>query len=691
MAKALSSVQAVVCAAFAVLTILASPSVRAQGCDPQPLPAPAGWSVGDPCSASCNLPTCTVNGNVVRPEDCGCNGDDSNDDWACWQAAICAARKPWGDFGTVQGDSDAEYYISKPLHVYGTNGGMIDGNNAIFRWTGPHSSVNVPASNDEIPMWLLESTARLEIRNIRIQVDFTQYQLDTAFEFTRGRTPPAPMANILNHIILDGSGIDDNLTGVDYGVRFSMRFGDNQNNDQSTIMNSTFGWIKRAAISIEHPQSHQHRFYAVNASAVLNNEDLCWDEAPFQTGLTCGASFVRLAGGGFTSIGGYRSNFKNAEYWLMSIWTPVTIIDSNSEGCRTMLKTHSGAGSFNQSATVIGGRFAVEHQDAPVVSWYRHGPLSITGLQIDGLTPTVPPIVFNPQNVLGNTYPSELQLHSVNFDFAGSSAMQLVTLGADARISASGNECADNNGTATCKGLAAGISSQFGITYADLTTFALRDGHQTYCSNCVPNTTPCQSGGSGSMAVRLGGIWDCGGVSGDNFAVVNGAQALANKDLTASSNVFPPSLATDSGVETFTSKTLTDPSNVFPTLGLFSFSGTVQGGTLATCLGPGGGTSTTCNSGTASDSAGMTPASSLRSMRCRTTVSFGTRSWTVTLRKNGTDQSGWSCTLNSGSSTCTLTPTALSFAAGDILDIRSVGSASQAPSGRLTCTVTTGF
>lgn len=51
-----------------------------------------------------------------------------------------------------------------------------------------------------------------------------------------------------------------------YGVRFSKRFGIDEDNDQSTITNTAIYNVTDAAISIEHSQSQGHHFYGVKAT-----------------------------------------------------------------------------------------------------------------------------------------------------------------------------------------------------------------------------------------------------------------------------------------------------------------------------------------------------------------------------------------------------------------------------------------
>ncbi len=46
-------------------------------------------------------------------------------------------------------------------------------------------------------------------------------------------------------------------------------------------------------------------------------------------------------------------------------------------------------------------------------------------------------------------------------------------------------------------------------THATLPSGTTANGDMAYCSNCKPNTTPCQSGGTGALAVIVNNQWSC--------------------------------------------------------------------------------------------------------------------------------------------------------------------------------------
>jgi hypothetical protein len=308
-------------------------------------------------------------------------------------------------------------------------------------------------------MWLLADTNRLKIQDLFV-VSEPAHRLQTAFEFTNAPGGLIfPGQNILDHVFINGT----NTNGLDYGVRFSLRFGIDEGNDTSTIMNSDIFNVMRAAISIEGTQSHQHRFYAVNASGATGNgspncyqepRDTLGDEIipatnpPSYTGTVCGASFVRNELGGFTSIGGFRANFANAEYYILVTATPSTIIDNNSEGCARFLKTPAGNACFTAPVSVLGGRFATNFvaSDGKFVKFQRHGSVSIKGLRVDGVYTqgTADPTIYFDPPPSCDPLQSVLEVSNLDLQIVkphASSGYDVVQLGPSGRLIASGNVC----------------------------------------------------------------------------------------------------------------------------------------------------------------------------------------------------------------------------------------------------------
>jgi hypothetical protein len=323
---------------------------------------------------------------TIHPEDHGCVGDGVHDDTVCWQQTLDFAKTTGALplFGSIEAKSGAHYVISDTLLIHNTFGGVINGNGAYLEWRAASGGCN-----STVPMFLLEDTQQLKIENLVVLSAVTAppgectptggCKLQTAFEFTnfnetQGTPAWAPSVNILDNVRVDGT----RYGGLDYGVRFSLRYGIPQMNDQSTIRDSSFQNVAVAAISIEHPNSKAHRFLNVNGYGA--DSDCNPDNGNQNT-----ADFVRLTSGSFSSFGGYAGGFGDAVFYINDIFDPVTIIDSNSEGCGTFLKT-GGTAWFPVPVNVTGGRY-FPHPDNPtgakVVDWNRQGPLTIRGMQFE--------------------------------------------------------------------------------------------------------------------------------------------------------------------------------------------------------------------------------------------------------------------------------------------------------------------
>jgi hypothetical protein len=282
------------------------------------------------------------------------------------------------------------------------------------------------------------------------------------------------------------------------------------NNDQSTIRDSSFEWVKVAAISIEHSQSHQHRLQNVNAGS--------YPEAPASAFVSCGR-------GSFSSIGGFQGDFTDANFVLGALYGPVTILDSNSEGSRRFIR----ADDWNLSShpvRVIGARFAVQNvpRDADaytgstefghVVRYTRRGPLVIEGLYLEA-KPTSgakPVIYFDPPVTDDLKDGPMMTVTGCIFGTPGSDTWDPIRMGAHGRLVAYANSCAQ---TRPCIGLGAGVYSTSKVDLAQLGTDGqrLQAGHWTWCSDCKSGTSPCAGGGAGAVALRTDGTWDCGNVA----------------------------------------------------------------------------------------------------------------------------------------------------------------------------------
>ncbi len=426
------------------------------------------------------------------PADLVCSSDDAT---RCWQVAIEEAM-PQGMapyFATVTGSPNATYIIRDTLTIESVYGGTIDGNGSVLQWQGP----------PDRPMFLVKNTQQLRFINLRI---FVVSPLQSAFEFTKapyGKDAArnvAPSLNVIDSVRIEGV----KLGNLQYGVRFSKRYGIDEDNDQSTIMNTAIYNVTEAAISIEHTQSQAHHFYAVKASGAPGNQN---------------AAFVRAAGGSFTSLGGFHGRFGGAVYDLTSANGTNLIIDEGSEASARFIRTPEGAASFALPVHVIGGRFSVDQlaPDGRLVDFNRMGPLSIRGLKIDGPVPkgaANPVISFWPQPA-GAPAHGQLAVSDVAFTIPQSNTWDPLRVSAFAHVNSSGNTCVDAAGAvAECKGLAAGVTSTAGVSFAELSAGGfqtLLPGHSTYCDDCGADRQSglCVGGGTGQLAQKRRDGWYC--------------------------------------------------------------------------------------------------------------------------------------------------------------------------------------
>jgi hypothetical protein len=426
------------------------------------------------------------------PDHFGCLATDAT---SCWQAAIReampAGRTPY--FANVTGTAGVTYAIRDTLIIESTMGGTIDGNGSVLQWQGP----------PDRPVFLAKNTQQLRFVNLRILV---VTPLEAAFEFTKapyGKDPArnvAPSLNVIDSVRIEGV----KLGNLKYGVRFSKRYGIDEDNDQSTIMNTVIYNVTEAAISIEHTQSQGHHFYAVKATGAEGNQN---------------ASFVRADGGSFSSLGGFHGQFGGAVYNITSVYGTDFIVDENSEGSARFIRTPAGAASFPFPVQVVGGRFAVNRlvKDGKFIDFNRMGPLSIDGLRVDGSAPpggTKPMISFLPDPVNGKGQGS-LAVTNTLFEVPGSGSWDVLVVNAATRLTSSGNTCVDERGSVSaCHGLANGVISMAGIPFGEISVPPLRDlapGHSLFCEDCAADgrSGACIGGGSGRFARKLSSGWIC--------------------------------------------------------------------------------------------------------------------------------------------------------------------------------------
>ena len=380
--------------------------------------------------------TAAVAGDIY-PEDFPSCNPSSGDDTVCWQDAINAATNPSLPyyFGTVAGDAGKVYTIKNTLKICNTTGGMIDGHGAVLRWAGPAG----------VPMFLVINADQLKISNLTI-VSNSSAPLYSAFEFTSAPIGADPCVGTraaipsskdsIDHVIVNGT----NANGLMYGVRFSNRYNDNANNDMSTIMNSTFYNVMDAAVSVEHSQSQEHQLIDVNGYG-----------APGNTGC-----FVSATTGFISTTGGFEGNWGNADFCLDGAYGPFNIVGINSEGSNRLLSVGNPGDVTGYPVTVniFGGRFAVNglDSDGSLISFNRLGPLTISGLRVDGTPPSgvQPNISFEPGQMDSTTAASAI-IDGVSFYIPGSSGWNTLIVKGFASLTAQGNLCDDGTSMVACK------------------------------------------------------------------------------------------------------------------------------------------------------------------------------------------------------------------------------------------------
>lgn len=419
----------------------------------------------------------------------------ANDATGCWQDAIRSAMPPEKApyFAGLTAQMGARYVIRDTLTIESAYGGTIDGNGSVLEWRGP----------PDRPMFLVKNTQQVRFVNLRI---FVVTPLESAFEFTKapyGKDSArnvAPSLNVIDSVRIEGV----KLGNLRFGIRFSKRYGIDEDNDQSTIISTAIYNVTEAAISIEHAQSQHHHFYAVKAGGALGNKN---------------ASFVRADGGSFTSLGGFHGGFGGAVYSISSVYGTDLIVDEDSEASARFIRTPAGSASFAFPVHVLGGRFSVDRVagDGKFIDFNRMGPLSIDGLRVDGIPPPAganPVISFLPDPVNGKGQ-GRLAVTNTAFTVPGSGSWDVLAINGATGIDAGGNSCVDGRGAVTaCRGLANGVSNLGGVSFHELSVPPLRDlapGHAVFCADCAAEerSGACASGGQGRMARKSTGGWSC--------------------------------------------------------------------------------------------------------------------------------------------------------------------------------------
>jgi len=289
-----------------------------------------------------------------------------SDQTAAWQTVLDANQFTSNGqlrFGKVVGEPMREYTISDTLVVNGTRGGVIDFQGCVFKWTGPSNK----------PMFLL-STQQLKMENL---VVWPSTPLESVIETAKQVGGIATSRNEFSNMRFDGVSSGQ----LQYGYRFTARYGVDEDNDQSLIRGGAILNVTDACVNIDHSQSQAHRFDGVRMDGA---------------GTT--ASAVRmLNGGSFQSIGGTQTDF-DAVFDIDSVNGSITLQDVNVETSKRLLRTPNGVAQYAAPVNIFGGRFAIDgiHADGNFIDFYRIGKLLIHGLRLSGSGPAAPIIRFWP-------------------------------------------------------------------------------------------------------------------------------------------------------------------------------------------------------------------------------------------------------------------------------------------------------
>jgi len=362
----------------------------------------------------------------------------------CWQQAIDCATSGT-KFGTVVATAGMNYQISDTLCLKSVTTGVIEGNGATLTWTD--------TTPDPLkPLIFLAEAEEMKIQDLTLKAD-SSHPLNTAILSVNTTGGLVTTRNILEHVRINGT----NNGGLQFGVRYAgpssftgtpLGVLVDEMNDQSTFMDVEILQVEQAAISLEHSQSMGHRLINVTASSTSNATDSC---------------FVEVTGGYFTSYGGTRTDFTGAEFRIGGIQHGVSIIDSNSEGCKRFIDG-TGWDTNTRPVQVIGGRFAVDNvaSDGYVINYERRGPVSIHGLQLTG-SPAVggvqPKFRFSP--AAGGDM--QVEVSGCRFGSQNSISWDPISISGNVRLVAHGNSCRPNIGggdiAEPCIGNAAGIAT----------------------------------------------------------------------------------------------------------------------------------------------------------------------------------------------------------------------------------------
>jgi hypothetical protein len=339
--------------------------------------------------------------------------------------------------------------------------------------------------------------------------------------------------NVIDHVIIDGGSAAGGTWSnrIEYGVLFDSNGSDAPaiNNDLSTIRDTIITHVTKAAIKLHGANSYAHLFQRITGyGPVLADGSL---DTSYTT-----TNFIESDFGDYTADTTFAGGFLGAVFHIQSNFEPIVIINTTSEGCGRLIESPVPGLTPPQlnghGVQIIGGRFGMDdnlNSDGHMVDWHNYENLSISNLFIQGNLPSEPVkpklIYYDPHfdsvndSLTGSEAGLRLEGLHLFFNNGDSSSWDPVYVSDRGRIESSENFCMDflsNHGNHPCLGLLGGVKWNDAHTLEDLRDIDspnLAAGHSAYCSDCTANSSPCQGGGGGSMAVRIGADWDCSGFS----------------------------------------------------------------------------------------------------------------------------------------------------------------------------------
>ena len=292
----------------------------------------------------------------------GAVGDGINDDTEGLQLAIDDAIEAGGDTVLLPRGT---YLVSQTLRVEGVTGFVLRGAGAgatTLLWTG----------NNSDPLLRLADTYSSTIENVFIRSS-SGAPLHTAL-LLENSTPIAvsPSRTTLQNIVIDGT----NAGGLEFGVRFALGGGGDNNNDFHVLEKVSVNNYSQAGFSLESAQSKAILF----EGCVVSGNGIGEDGVATWRG-------VGTKGGSFTWIGGGGGGNLHADFHLGDANAPVSISGASFENSSMLLDTEGPSGAM-WPVRIRDTRWATQKATTPlqpngnIIRFQFAGPLTIEGCSI---------------------------------------------------------------------------------------------------------------------------------------------------------------------------------------------------------------------------------------------------------------------------------------------------------------------